>query len=102
MMINPLIYFLLFLKASLFSTGGFSNLPSLPSASNIVIVAPSIQLTASEQFRDRLAYRAHFTGHLPAVPRHPDIVPGQHDHRTRHSGPVLAHPGPVRRRDRAP
>jgi chromate transporter len=28
-MINPLIYFLLFLKASLFSTGGFSNLPSL-------------------------------------------------------------------------
>jgi chromate transporter len=28
-MINPCIYFLLFLKASLFSTGGFSNLPSL-------------------------------------------------------------------------
>ncbi len=28
-MIQPLIYFLLFLKASLFSTGGFSNLPSL-------------------------------------------------------------------------
>jgi chromate transporter len=28
-MIAPLIYFLLFLKASLFSTGGFSNLPSL-------------------------------------------------------------------------
>jgi chromate transporter len=28
-MINPWIYFLLFLKASLFSTGGFSNLPSL-------------------------------------------------------------------------
>ena len=28
-MINPAIYFLLFLKASLFSTGGFSNLPSL-------------------------------------------------------------------------
>lgn len=28
-MINPIIYFLLFLKASLFSTGGFSNLPSL-------------------------------------------------------------------------
>ena len=28
-MIDPLIYFLLFLKASLFSTGGFSNLPSL-------------------------------------------------------------------------
>jgi chromate transporter len=28
-MINPLIYWLLFLKASLFSTGGFSNLPSL-------------------------------------------------------------------------
>lgn len=28
-MINPLIYFLLFLKASLFSSGGFSNLPSL-------------------------------------------------------------------------
>jgi chromate transporter len=28
-MINPLTYFLLFLKASLFSTGGFSNLPSL-------------------------------------------------------------------------
>ena len=28
-MINPLLYFLLFLKASLFSTGGFSNLPSL-------------------------------------------------------------------------
>ncbi len=28
-MINPFIYFLLFLKASLFSTGGFSNLPSL-------------------------------------------------------------------------
>jgi chromate transporter len=28
-MINPLIYLLLFLKASLFSTGGFSNLPSL-------------------------------------------------------------------------
>jgi chromate transporter len=27
--INPLIYFLLFLKASLFSSGGFSNLPSL-------------------------------------------------------------------------
>jgi chromate transporter len=27
--INPLVYFLLFLKASLFSTGGFSNLPSL-------------------------------------------------------------------------
>jgi chromate transporter len=27
--INPFIYFLLFLKASLFSTGGFSNLPSL-------------------------------------------------------------------------
>lgn len=26
---NPIIYFLLFLKASLFSTGGFSNLPSL-------------------------------------------------------------------------
>ena len=26
---NPFIYFLLFLKASLFSTGGFSNLPSL-------------------------------------------------------------------------
>jgi chromate transporter len=28
-MINPLLYLLLFLKASLFSTGGFSNLPSL-------------------------------------------------------------------------
>jgi chromate transporter len=28
-MISPLIYFLLFLKASLFSSGGFSNLPSL-------------------------------------------------------------------------
>ena len=28
-MINPILYFLLFLKASLFSTGGFSNLPSL-------------------------------------------------------------------------
>ncbi len=28
-MINPLVFFLLFLKASLFSTGGFSNLPSL-------------------------------------------------------------------------
>ncbi|HEV7237531.1 MAG TPA: chromate transporter [Ktedonobacteraceae bacterium] len=28
-MINPFIYFLIFLKASLFSTGGFSNLPSL-------------------------------------------------------------------------
>ncbi|GAC1652037.1 MAG: hypothetical protein NVS4B12_23230 [Ktedonobacteraceae bacterium] len=28
-MINPFVYFLLFLKASLFSTGGFSNLPSL-------------------------------------------------------------------------
>ena len=28
-MIEPFIYFLLFLKASLFSTGGFSNLPSL-------------------------------------------------------------------------
>lgn len=28
-MINPFLYFLLFLKASLFSTGGFSNLPSL-------------------------------------------------------------------------
>ena len=28
-MIDPLVYFLLFLKASLFSTGGFSNLPSL-------------------------------------------------------------------------
>ncbi|MBO0779712.1 MAG: chromate transporter [Ktedonobacteraceae bacterium] len=28
-MINPLIYFLLFLKAALFSTGGLSNLPML-------------------------------------------------------------------------
>ncbi|MBA2392397.1 MAG: chromate transporter [Ktedonobacteraceae bacterium] len=28
-MINPLTYLLLFLKASLFSSGGFSNLPSL-------------------------------------------------------------------------
>ena len=28
-MITPFVYFLLFLKASLFSTGGFSNLPSL-------------------------------------------------------------------------
>jgi chromate transporter len=28
-MINPIIYLLLLLKASLFSTGGFSNLPSL-------------------------------------------------------------------------
>lgn len=28
-MINPFIYLLLFLKASMFSTGGFSNLPSL-------------------------------------------------------------------------
>ncbi|HEX8994592.1 MAG TPA: chromate transporter [Ktedonobacterales bacterium] len=28
-MINPLVYFILFLKASLFSSGGFSNLPSL-------------------------------------------------------------------------
>ncbi len=28
-MINPFVYFLFFLKASLFSTGGFSNLPSL-------------------------------------------------------------------------
>ncbi len=28
-MINPFIYFLLFFKASLFSSGGFSNLPSL-------------------------------------------------------------------------
>lgn len=28
-MINPVLYFLLFVKASLFSTGGFSNLPSL-------------------------------------------------------------------------
>src|SRR5260370_7672673 len=26
---NPLLYLLLFLKASLFSSGGFSNLPSL-------------------------------------------------------------------------
>jgi chromate transporter len=28
-MIQPVLYFLLFLKASLFSSGGFSNLPSL-------------------------------------------------------------------------
>lgn len=28
-MIDPLLYFLLLLKASLFSTGGFSNLPSI-------------------------------------------------------------------------
>src|SRR4051812_12543896 len=28
-MINPFLYFLFFLKASLFSTGGLSNLPSL-------------------------------------------------------------------------
>jgi chromate transporter len=28
-MINPLVYFFLFLKATLFSSGGFSNLPSL-------------------------------------------------------------------------
>ena len=28
-MINPVLYFLLFLQASVFSTGGFSNLPSL-------------------------------------------------------------------------
>lgn len=28
-MIDPLVYFLLYLKASLFSSGGFSNLPSL-------------------------------------------------------------------------
>jgi chromate transporter len=28
-MINPLLYLLLFIKASLFSSGGFSNLPSL-------------------------------------------------------------------------
>ena len=28
-MISPLVYFFLFLKASLFSSGGFSNLPSL-------------------------------------------------------------------------
>ncbi len=28
-MINPFVYFLLFLKATLFSSGGFSNLPSL-------------------------------------------------------------------------
>jgi len=28
-MINPLVYWFLFLKASLFSSGGFSNLPSL-------------------------------------------------------------------------
>jgi len=28
-MINPLLYFLFFLKASLFSTGGLSNLPSI-------------------------------------------------------------------------
>lgn len=28
-MINPLVYFILFLKASLFSSGGFANLPSL-------------------------------------------------------------------------
>ncbi len=28
-MINPLVYFILFFKASLFSTGGFTNLPSL-------------------------------------------------------------------------
>ena len=28
-MIDPVLYFLLFLKASLFSTGGFSNLPSV-------------------------------------------------------------------------
>jgi chromate transporter len=28
-MINPFLYFLLFFKASLFSSGGFSNLPSL-------------------------------------------------------------------------
>jgi chromate transporter len=28
-MINPLLYFLLYFKASLFSSGGFSNLPSL-------------------------------------------------------------------------
>lgn len=28
-MINPLLYFLLFLKASLFSSGGLTNLPSL-------------------------------------------------------------------------
>lgn len=28
-MINPIVYFLLALKASLFSTGGFANLPSL-------------------------------------------------------------------------
>src|SRR5487761_2333963 len=28
-MINPFVYFVLFLKASLFSSGGFSNLPSL-------------------------------------------------------------------------
>ncbi len=28
-MINPIIYFLLFLKASLFSSGGISNLPSV-------------------------------------------------------------------------
>ncbi len=30
--------------------------------------------------RNGLADRAHFPGDFPAVMRHPDIVPGQHDH----------------------
>src|SRR5260221_1722443 len=34
-----------------------SNLPALPSASNLVFVSDKVQLTAEEQFRDRLAYR---------------------------------------------
>src|SRR5260370_22929272 len=40
-------------QASIFTTG----LPGLPSASNMVFASGNIQLTAQEQFRDRLAYR---------------------------------------------
>ena len=48
-MINPFVYFLLFLKASLFSTGGLSNLPSLHQD------LPALHWAVNADFGDSIA-----------------------------------------------
>jgi chromate transporter len=47
--INPFVYFLLFLKASLFSTGGLSNLPSLHQD------LPALHWAVNADFGDSIA-----------------------------------------------
>jgi hypothetical protein len=52
--------------------------PRCPRAARRRRPRPRAPTATSSRPRPLARSRAHFAGHFPAVPRHPDIVPGQH------------------------